>query len=409
MTSTSNSVSSNRLFLGSCLALIVTSMSFSIRAGILTQLGSDFSLSDTDLGWINSMAFLGFPIAMLIGGPLCDIVGMGRLLILAFFAHLLGIGLTISAGGFWTLFISTFFIGFANGMVEAACNPLVTVLFPDSKTKTLNRFHMWFPGGLLIGGLISHFFGQAGISWKFQLGLMLIPTIAYGFLFLGQNFPSSPQMEKKTPVSSMLQACLSPLYLSLVFCMFLTATTELGTNQWISKILAHSTSNSLLLIVFISGIMAIGRFFAGPVEKALGPFQMLSLSAALAAIGLFFLSRAEGEYAFAAASIFAMGVTYFWPTMIGVTAEFIPKSGSLGLALMGGAGMFATSIFNPLLGSFIDKGRAAALASGMGQDLAELKAGQDALLYMCIFPIILLVAFTLMAIKMKGSTRLEGH
>jgi MFS family permease len=407
--SSSNSISGNRLFLGSCLALIVTAMSFSIRAGILTQLGSDFALSDTDLGWINSMAFLGFPIAMLIGGPLCDIVGMGRLLVLAFFAHLLGIGLTISADGFWTLFISTFFIGFANGMVEAACNPLVTVLFPESKTKMLNRFHMWFPGGLLIGGLISYFFGEAGINWKFQLGLMLLPTMAYGVLFLGQKFPSSPQMEKKTPVQSMLKACLSPLYLSLVFCMFLTATTELGTGQWISKILANATPNSLLLIVFISGIMAIGRYFAGPVEKALGPFQMLSLSAALSAIGLFFLSRAEGASAFAAASIFAAGVTYFWPTMIGVTAEFIPKSGSLGLALMGGAGMFATSIFNPLLGSFMDTGRAAALASGMEQGLAELKAGQDALLYMCIFPIVLLVAFTIMSIKMKGLAKEARH
>ena len=179
-------INRNRLFTASCIALIVTSMTFAIRAGLLGTLGAQFGLSDTELGWINSMAFLGFPIAMLIGGPLCDIIGMGRLLVFAFIAHLAGLLLTIFAGGFWTLFISTFFIGFANGMVEAACNPLVTSMFTTEKTKMLNRFHMWFPGGLVIGGLVSYFMSQAGIDWKYQVATMLIPTVIYGIMFLGQ-------------------------------------------------------------------------------------------------------------------------------------------------------------------------------------------------------------------------------
>ena len=162
-------INRERLFLASCIALVVTAMTLAVRAGILGQLGAEFGLSNTQLGWINAMAFLGFPVAMLIGGPLCDVVGMGRLLIMAFFAHLLGLVLTIFAGGFWTLFISTFFVGFANGMVEAACNPLVTAMYTTQKTKMLNRFHMWFPGGLVIGGLVSYFLGEAGIGWKFRL------------------------------------------------------------------------------------------------------------------------------------------------------------------------------------------------------------------------------------------------
>ena len=387
-------INRNRLFTASCIALIVTSMTFAIRAGLLGTLGAQFGLSDTELGWINSMAFLGFPIAMLIGGPLCDIIGMGRLLVFAFIAHLAGLLLTIFAGGFWTLFISTFFIGFANGMVEAACNPLVTSMFTTEKTKMLNRFHMWFPGGLVIGGLVSYFMSQAHIDWKYQVATMLIPTVIYGFMFLGQSFPKTERVASGISSATMWKTCASPLYLIMIFCMFLSATTELGTNQWIAKIMANTTDNAVLLIVFISGIMALGRYFAGPVEKALSPTLMLLFSSVFAAIGLFWLSNAQGNTAFIAAGVFAIGVCYFWPTMLGFTSEYIPKSGALGLSLMGGAGMFATSIFNPILGYFLDKNRTAAIAAGLDQSAAELKAGQDSLRYVVIFPIVLIVIFT---------------
>ena len=394
-------INPSRLFQASCIALITTAMTFSIRAGLLGTLGTEFQLSDTDLGWINSMAFLGFPVAMLIGGPLCDVVGMGRLLILAFIAHLLGIGLTIFAGGFWTLFISTFLVGFANGMVEAACNPLVTAMYPAKKTKMLNRFHMWFPGGLVIGGLISYFFTGAGLSWQAQLAVMLVPTVLYGYLFLGQSFPPTERVSSGISTADMVKACFSPLYLIMVFCMFLTATTELGTNQWIAKIMESTTSNAVLLIVFISGIMVVGRYFAGPVEKALSPTRMLLFSAVFSAIGLYWLSVAEGSQAFAAAGVFAIGVCYFWPTMLGFTSEYVPKSGALGLSLIGGAGMFATSVFNPVLGYFMDKGRQQALAAGLSQAAADLKAGQDSLQNMVIFPVVLVVVFTALYLNRK--------
>lgn len=389
-------INRDRLFIASCIALIVTSMTFAIRAGLLGTLGAQFGLTDTQLGWVNSMAFLGFPIAMLIGGPLCDIIGMGRLLVFAFIAHIAGLLMTIYAQGFWTLFISTFFIGFANGMVEAACNPLVTSMYTTEKTKMLNRFHMWFPGGLVIGGLVSYFMSNAHINWKWQVATMLIPALIYGVLFLGQKFPKTERVVSGVSSSDMWKACASPLYLLMIFCMFLTATTELGTNQWIAKIMENTTDNAVLLIVFISGIMAVGRYFAGPVEKMLSPTLMLLFSSILAAVGLYWLSRAQGNMAFVAAGVFAVGVCYFWPTMLGFTYEYIPKSGALGLSLMGGAGMFATSIFNPVLGYFLDKNRTAALAEGLSASQAELKAGQSSLSYVVIFPVILIVVFTLL-------------
>ncbi|NCU06378.1 MAG: MFS transporter, partial [Chitinophagaceae bacterium] len=161
-----NSINRNQLFIGSCLALLVTSLSFGIRAGILSKLGTDFNLNATQLGTIAATAFWGFPLAVIIGGMVVDVIGMKRLLELAFFFHLAGILLTIFAGGFWSLFISTLLIGIANGTVEAACNPLVTTLYPDKKTTKLNHFHLWFPGGIVIGTLISFYFSKFNIGWQ---------------------------------------------------------------------------------------------------------------------------------------------------------------------------------------------------------------------------------------------------
>src|SRR5687768_9387357 len=139
------------LFWASCIALIVTAMTFGIRAGILGPLGQEFGLNARELGIVTGTAFWGFTLAMIIGGPLCDVIGMRVLLIIAFIGHVAGIVLTIFATGFWSLFISTLDLGISNGMVEAACNPLITSMFPDKKTEKLNLFHLWYPGGIVIG------------------------------------------------------------------------------------------------------------------------------------------------------------------------------------------------------------------------------------------------------------------
>jgi MFS family permease len=371
-------------------------MTFAIRAGMLGDLGKQFNLTNAELGWVASMAFLGFPVATIIGGWLCDVVGMGRLLILAFITHMIGIILTISATGFWSLFISTFFIGFANGTVEAACNPMIATLYPDKKTEMLNRFHVWFPGGIVIGGLLSHFMDKAHMDWKVKVSLILIPAFIYGVLFLNQQFPKTERVTSGISTGEMIKACLSPLYLFMIACMLLTSATELGTNQWVNTILNNVGVHPILLLVWISAIMAVGRLFAGQVVHALEPTGMLLGSAVLAVVGLLWLSNTSGMMSFAAAGVFAMGCCFFWPTMLGFVADNMPKSGALGLSLMGGAGMFATFIFQPILGSMYDSNLAEAKANpatNATQATIDLAAGAHTLQSVVILPIILVFAF----------------
>ena len=157
-------INSQRLFYGSCFALITTALSFSIRAGILPQLGEELSLSAEQLGFINSMWFLGFPISMVIGGLIYHSVGGKRIMQFAFFAHALGIIMTIYSGSYIGLLTSTLLIGLGNGCTEAACNPMIADAYQGNRmSKMLNRFHMWFPGGIVIGSLISKFMTDAGI------------------------------------------------------------------------------------------------------------------------------------------------------------------------------------------------------------------------------------------------------
>src|SRR5688500_15604228 len=185
-----NAQNHNRLFYGSCFALITTAFSFSIRAGILPQLGETFNLSASQLGLINSMWFLGFPISMVLGGIFYSTIGPKRIMIFAFFAHTLGILLTIYSGGYIGLLVSTLFIGLGNGCTEAACNPMIASAYSGKTMNTLlNRFHMWFPGGILLGSLISYFMTNMNWGWEAQIWVILIPTVIYAYLFYGLTFP----------------------------------------------------------------------------------------------------------------------------------------------------------------------------------------------------------------------------
>ncbi|MNK84276.1 Major Facilitator Superfamily protein [compost metagenome] len=411
-------IQTTKLFWSSCLALLVTSLSFGIRAGMMNQLGIDFQLSATQLGTITATAFWGFPLAIVIGGFIVDIIGMKRLLVLAFLFHLSGIILTIYAQGYWTLFFSTLLIGIANGLVEAACNPLVATLYPDNKTTRLNHFHLWFPGGIVIGTLLVTFFTQIGLGWKIQVAMMLIPTLIYGYLFSKLDFPVTERVSSGYSSKDMYKAVVSPLFIFMFICMFGTAITELFTGQWIGLLLKNVTSNAILLLTLTTGIMVIGRGFAEPVVKKLAPQGVLLLSAIFAATGLYLLSTLTGNAIFFAAIIFGIGVCYFWPTMIGFVAENIPQSGALGLNLMGGAGMFAVSVYTIFMGSFYDGLIVKHLPQGadlgayfkaagdteQGLALSEAKklAGPEVLQATLTIPIILIVAFGLLVIYMRA-------
>ena len=389
-------VNRSALFYGSCLALITTGFTFSIRAGILPQLGAEFGLSAEQLGFINSMWFLGFPISMVIGGLVYHTVGPKIIMNVAFLCHALGILLTIYADGYTTLLISTLLIGIANGCTEAACNPMIADMYSGSTlNKMLNRFHMWFPGGILVGSLISALMTSLNFSWQAQMWVIVVPAIAYAFLFFGKTFPK-PQVEGATSLGANFKAMVSPLYIFLIICMALTAITEFGPGQWVSIILGSSGADPMLILALTAGLVAVLRFFAGPVVAALGQTGVLLGGAVCAAIGIYMFSTVTGPMAYVAAIVFAMGYGYFWPVMVGAVAQRVPLSSALGMSIIGAVGMFSSSIFQPIIGDWIDDARAESIAQGLTGNALELAAGQETLEKMIAFPAILIVLFTIL-------------
>ncbi len=399
------------LFNGSCFALITTAFTFAIRAGILPQLGQEFGLSAEQLGFINSMWFMGFPISMIIGGLVYHSFGPANIMRVAFVAHTLGIVLTIYAGGYTTLLISTLFIGFGNGCTEAACNPMIADMYSGVKmNKMLNRFHMWFPGGILLGALLSKFmtdFGGVLAAWQTQMWLLMIPTVIYAFLFFGKTFPK-PKVEGVTSLAKNFRAMISPVFIFLFFAMAFTAISEFGPNQWVSVVLSASGAEPMLILALTFGVMAVGRFFAGPVVQRLGQTGVLLGGSIIAAVGIYMFSVVTGPVAYLAAIIFGVGVCFFWPVMIGATAQRAPLSGALGMSVIGGVGMFSTAIFQPFIGRWIDNSTAEYSAAGLTGDALELAAGQDTLQTMLIFPAILIVMFTIFFFWQKNVKSAEA-
>jgi len=428
----------SRLFIASCLALLVTSLTFAVRAKLEAEFGRLYGISKADIGWAFGPAFWGFTIAMFVGGLIIDAVKTKSIIWLAFAMHLIGLIHLLTARDAKMLFVSNVFIGLGNGSVEAACNPLVTSMYTDNKTKMLNRFHVWFPGGIVIGGLLAWILiDNLHLSWQVLTSLLFIPLALYGFLFFGQAIPETERVSTGVTYKDMLKGVAAPItiiavifYLILaasipalaidfqskttlivvglvvvaviveglvinktsllfpfvLFCMFLTASTELGTNQWINPLLDKTGINPMIILVVVTGIMAVGRFFAGPLVHRLNPSGVLLGSSVLSVAGLYMLSIATSpSFTFIAALVFAAGVCYFWPTMLGFVAEYIPKSGALGLSIMGGAGMVATSVVIGIMGKTM-----------------EAQGAQATLQYMTVLPIILVVGFIILNIWMRG-------
>lgn len=387
-------INRNRLFIASCFALITTAMAFGIRAGIMNDLVKDMQLSDTQLGWINFMGTFGFPIATLVGGSMYNNFGPKKIGYIAFLSHLVGITFSILSGSFLPLFISTFFISFGNGMVEAAYNPMIADMYPEDKAKMLNKFHVWFPGGIAVSTIITMIIASMDLGWQIKLSVMFIPLAIYGYLFWGQNFPKTDnELGKASTMDNLKASFTSPLYWLMLACMTLMATTELGTTGWVERILGNSGAQPLVILFIVTGLMALGRYYAGPIIHKLDITGVLFASAIIAAISIGLLSMGTGNIVYVYAILFAIGVCYFWPTMISFVAEYLPKTGALGMSVIGGVGMVGISIFNPIIGKWMDTERTNALASGLTGDAAELAAGQATLDNIAIFPGILVVVF----------------
>lgn len=435
----SGNVNQKRLFVASCLALLVTAITFAIRARIEGVFTDDYGLTKEQVGRAFGPAFWGFAVAMFAGGYFIDIVKTKSIVWAAFFMHLIGIVLLLLAKDFTSLFISNVFIGLGNGSVEAACNPLVATLFPDKKTKMLNRFHVWFPGGIVIGSLLAALImDQINLPWQVLVSMLFIPLAIYGFMFFGQAIPETERVASGVSYKEMMRNVGAPVTITLavvfmilvatvpgishaitannmillgiiavvaifiviegravnkisllfplVFaCMLLTASTELGTTQWINALLANNGIHPMIILAVVTGLMAVGRYFAGGLIHRLNPPGVLIGSAVFSAAGLLLLSISKGPVmTVISAAVFAVGVCYFWPTMIGVAAEYTPKTGALGMSILGGAGFVATSVVLPIMGKSI-----------------ETAGAQITLHNMSVLPLILIAAFILLFVITK--------
>lgn len=352
-------VDARRLFLGSCVALIATSVAFATVGAVMLALKRDFVLTNEEVGWIGGAALWGFAVSQLVFAPLADSLGMRALLRMSFVGHLVGSVVMIFATGFTTLFVGALVIAMANGLVEAACNPLVAALYPDNKTTKLNQFHVWFPGGVVIGGLAAFALDSFGAgAWQIKIGLILVPTLAYGVLLLREPFPPTEGADAGVTLGESFKAALAtPFMWVMLVAMAMTASVELGPNRWVPAVLESGGMAGILVLVWINGLMAVMRYRAGTVVKTISPTGLLFVSAIVSGVGLAALSFANGALAvFGAATVFALGVCYFWPTMLGVVSERVPRSGALGLGLMGTVGMATVGLVTaPQMGAIADR------------------------------------------------------
>jgi fucose permease len=374
----------DRLFVASCCALAVSAVAFAVIGDILTTLKAHFILSNQEVGYIGGAAIWGFALSIIVLGPLVDVLGMRFLVRVAMVCHVVGAIVMIAATGFWSLFVGALILSLGNGVIEAVCNPLVATLYPENKTHRLNQFHVWWPGGIVLGGLASYGLHAMGNdSWQLRLGLILIPAAVYIALMLRERFPATENVASGVTTGEMFAATFtSPLFLLMLATMFITASIELGPGRWIPAVLSSGGLPGILVLVWISLLMAfLRRVVSGPMLRALAPTGVLFVSTLLTMVGLYLLSTAETKTsAFIAATFFAFGTAFIWPTMLGFVSERVPRSGALGLALMGGAGMGIVGLLtSPMLGKIADQKAHERFVADQPAVVSALDAGRSAL------------------------------
>ena len=478
-----------RLFWGCFIALIATAFGFVIRGMLLDEWGVVFNLSGAEKGQIAGVGFWPFAVSIVLFSLIIDKIGYGTAMAFAFICHAVSTVITIFATGYDMLWGGTFIFALGCGTVEAVINPVVATLFSREKTKWLNILHAGWPGGLVIGGICVILLGAAGImAWQVKVGLILIPTIIYGIMLFGQKFPVHERVESGVSYLAMLkevgvigalivttlmtiEVCRffgiestvvrvaiilvvtgaygfyvrslgQPLFIFLILIMMPLATTELGTDIWITSLMNKPMTDlglpAVSVLIYTSFIMMLLRFSAGPIVHKFSPIGLLMASALIAILGLVFLSKAAGIGILVAATLYALGKTFFWPTMLGVVAEQFPKGGAMTINTIAAVGMLAVGIVGaPFLGYFqdnsiskhlqaerpeihaqytIEKSWALGTVTALDQDklkgaseedqqvVAELSetARKGALMAVAIFPTIMLVCYIILFFYFKS-------
>jgi fucose permease len=371
MTAASTSLEASnrkRLFAGICLALVPTGASFALVSNILGQLKAEFILTNVQVGYIGGAALWGMALSLLIIGPALEGFGLKRGTQMAFLGHVAGLTLMISAvllrgepSGFWLLMAGAAVLAMGHGMIEVAGNPLTAALYPDQKTIKLNWFHAFFPIGITGGAIVGFLMAQSGIfvsHWTWQLAVIYIPIGIYGYMVLPQKFPKTEGAEAGLPVGEMFRYTLThPLFLLLLAMKAITVSIELAPMRWVQEFLIQLGIHGILVLAWISAIMVVLRLFASHFVERFSPTGMLLGGAMLTGISLFLMSLVETTgAAFAVATVFGIGIAFFFPTMLGVVSERLPKTGSLGIVLTAGVGLAAAGAVGvPAMGGIADR------------------------------------------------------
>ncbi len=349
------------LFWASFLTLIAAGMGFSIRTDIIADWGRDFGFTQTELGELTGMGLAGFGLAIIFFSFFADLFGYGKLMVIAFLLHLVAVLVTLAApfvfksngkeGAYWCLFVGQLLFSLGNGTCEAVINPLTATLFPTNKTHWLNILHAGWPGGLVLGALVGLALNQVGgIGWQIRWGIVLAPVLLYGLLMVGRRFPKSEAHASGVPLGKMVATLFAPILLFLFLLHALVGYVELGTDSWIvdiTKTVLKSGDNALLAFIWTNVLMFTLRFFAGPIVHKISPVGLLFASAVLGTLGLWLLGQPFTDSIWpwmVAVTVYGIGKTFYWPTLLGVISERFPKGGALALGISGGIGMISAGL-----------------------------------------------------------------
>lgn len=387
-------VNQRAIFFASFMTLVAAGMGFSIFGGVLVDVGTQFGFTKSDLGAITGGGLAGFGLTIIFFSFFADRVGYKPLLLGAFLLHILSVVMRLSAtpifeasgkdAAYQMLYWGAFVFSLGNGLCEAAINPLTATLYPRNKTHYLNILHAGWPLGLVIGGMINFLFAGPTASvthvrWEILLGLYALPALYYGFVVLTNRFPISEAKAAGLSVGQMISHVFAPLLLFLFLIHAMIGYVELGTDGWIQNILNPIIGNkAFLLFVYTSLLMFILRFFAGPIVHRINPLGLLFISAVFGAVGLYWLGTVNTvAMAFAAATVFALGKTFYWPTMLGVIGERFPKAGAIAMGLSGGIGMLSAGFLGgPGIGYTQDNQATAQLQNVNPEAYARVKSEQ---------------------------------
>lgn len=338
-----------KLMSASFLTLIAAGVGFAVRGGILADWGNQFGFTQSELGTITGGGLVGFGIVILLASLITDRLGYKTILGIAFVLHLLSVVITLAAtpvfaaagkeATFQCLYWGMFCFAVANGLCETAINPLIANLYPEKKTHYLNILHAGWPGGLIIGGLLATVL-VGNVRWEIPIALYVVPTLWYGFIVLKEKFPKSDVAKAGISFGDMLKEFASPILLGLLFLQACVGYVELGTDSWITNITESIlTGQGLFLFIYASSIMFVLRFFAGPIVEKINPLGLLCASTVLGTAGLLLLGSTKSVVLiWAAVTIYGLGKTFLWPTMLGVVGERFPRGGAITMGAVGAAG-----------------------------------------------------------------------